>query len=130
MWQLLLRSNSLELARTRAHSLASPLDRIRSNSLTFSRTRSPGATEPFSFHCLSSCYSSNISICYVATKFCENILIGVGDMTAKRNLKECPLVVEFSFRFQFYACQSFGIFVCVTVQNFGEIGLSATELAS
>jgi len=40
-------------------------------------------------------------ICYIATKFCENTLIGVGDMTTKRNSKECPLVAEFSFHFQF-----------------------------
>jgi len=77
------RSHSLALARIRSHWLASPLIRTRSNSLTFARTRSPGAAKPFSFHSLLSCYSSNESICYVATKFC-------GDVTAKQNSKECP----------------------------------------
>jgi len=33
----------------------------------------------------------NKALCYVATKFCENILIGVGDVTAKRNLQACPI---------------------------------------
>jgi len=96
-------SNSLELA----HSLALVRTRLSArwiafaNSLTFFWTCSLGAAKPFSFHCLPLRYSSNKSICYVATNFCENILISVRDMITKRNWKECPLVVEFNFCFQF-----------------------------
>jgi len=116
-----LRLNTLTL-------LACSLARTRSHSLELFQTRSPGAAKPFRFHSFSSCYFSNEGIFYVATKFCENILIGVGAVTAKRNSKECPLVAEFNFRFQFYTYQSSGTSTCVTVQNFSEIRLSAAEL--
>jgi len=98
MCSLALCSSSLKLA----YSLARPLSRTRSNSLTCSRTRSPGFAKPFTFHSLPSSYSTNEWICYVATKFCENTLIGVGDVTAQRNSKECHLMAEFNFRFQFW----------------------------
>jgi len=35
-------------------------------------------------------------------KFGENILSGAGNVTAKRNSKEYPLVAEFNFRFHFF----------------------------
>jgi len=68
------------------------------------------------------------SICYVATKFCENILIGVGDVTAKRNSKECPLVANSTFGSNFNTCQFSATFIFVTVQNFSDIRLFAAEL--
>jgi len=93
------RSNSLSLAHTCSHSLACPLVRTRSNSHTFSRTFSNSLVlccKTIQLSLLASCCSSNEPICYVATKLCENILIVVGDVTAKRNSKECSLAAAFN----------------------------------
>jgi len=88
------------LSRTLSSSLsfARPLARTRLNSLTFSRTRLPGAVKPFSFHFMLFLKWMNLLRSY---QFCENILIGFGDVTATQNSKECPLVTEFNFWFQF-----------------------------
>jgi len=81
--------------------VALALARTRSLSLELSRTRLPGAAKPFSFHSLSSCYSSTESICYIATKFLWKYFDRCRRCDRKRNSKKCLLVAEFNFRFQF-----------------------------
>jgi len=90
-------SHSLEFARTRSlsHSLTClpVLARTRSNSLTL-----PGTLSNLLAQCCQTIQVSlsaliqflNKFICYVATKFCENILTDVEDITTKRNSKNAP----------------------------------------
>jgi len=98
-----IRSHSLALSRARQNSFALARSLVGSHSLELSHFLSNSLAQccKTSFHSLPSCYSSNESICYVATKFFENILIGIGDVTAKWNSKECSLVAEFNTLFQF-----------------------------
>jgi len=117
-------SHSLEL--THSHTLACP------HWLTNAElTHSQALSNSLAWHCQTiqcSLFFSNKCICYVNTTFCGNILIGVGDIIAKRNSKECPLWLSSTSGSNFYTWQSFGTFICVTVQNVSEIGLSTTEL--
>jgi len=108
---------ALELVGTRSHSRLPALSRTRKNSLKLSHSLALARTRslvcpPVGSHSrelahflelarlvlqnhsnftrfLTSCYSSNESICYVATKFCENILMGVGD-DSKTQFKRMP----------------------------------------
>jgi len=95
--------SAVELARTRSlsHTFTRAVTGLPARWLAFSRTRLAGAAKPFSFHSFPSCYFSNESICYVATEFCEDVLIVVEDVTTKQNSKECLIVAECNFRFQF-----------------------------
>jgi len=87
---------ALELVVTRSHSLSFVFPPVGFHSLEFAHFLSISlelARLVLQNHSVFTCFlhavphSSNESICYAATKFCENILIGVGDVTAKSNSK-------------------------------------------
>jgi len=76
-----------EIAHTRFPARWLALARTRLLSLELSRTPSPRSAKPYLVFTLfiRAIPSMNLFAVYLATKFCENILIGVGDVTANRN---------------------------------------------
>jgi len=66
-----------------------------SHSLELSQTCSPGAAKPFSFH------SRFLHAIPQMNPLATYIFINVGNVTTKRNSKECPLVTEVNYWFRY-----------------------------